>query len=431
MSFRLKSGFTFGGWLGSIINTQNDDTLKSDNHLKKNSDEFFLFHAFIESMKNASIANPNPSVGCVVVKNNTIISKGCTEKWGEKHAERVALQHIPLEDLKDSVVYVTLEPCTHKGRQPPCIELFYNKGIKKVVVGSIDPNPIVAGHGLKTLTQLGMGELNTIFTNEIKAWNYPFFIQQKHKKIFIALKWAQSLDGCLADDFNGWKWISGTKSRIYTHWLRQKYDAILVGIGTVLNDFPALDVRDISINNKRNPIKMIYDPAGKIFTCPLEHQNKLKEKTFNSSQKIILFIDKDKLNSVLSATHNSWSQFLLNENEFIICPLEKGLPLYENIMQSLEKINFITVFGRPLQSIFVEGGPRLLSAFINENKFDLIHLFIAPFFLGGHKNKLFSKEIRSLTENFTREVAKEIRYHIASKEFLDNDILIEIIQKDY
>ncbi len=430
MSFRLKSGFTFGGWLEHIISAENKNCLSNYNHFKINSTEFFLFQAFIASMQNASIANPNPSVGCVVVKNNNIISTGCTEQWGEKHAERCALENIPQQDLANSIIYITLEPCTHQGKQPPCIDLFYNKGIQKVVVGCIDPNPMVAGQGVEILTQLGIGELNTIFANEIMAWNYPFFIQQKHKKIFIALKWAQTLDGCLADDFNGWKWISGEKSRKYAHWLRQKYDAILVGIGTVLNDYPSLDVRDIPSKNKRNPIKIIYDPEGKIFACSVDQQNKLKEKTLKNSRKTILLIDKNKLNSIYAAGKNPWDKFLFNEDEFIICPLEKGLPISENILQCLEKINFVKIFGRPLQSIFVEGGPRLLSAFVNENSFNLIHLFIAPFFLGGHKNKLFSKETRALTENFAREVAKEVRYQIASKEFLGDDILIEIIKKD-
>lgn len=428
MSFRLKSGFTYGGWLEQILAPENKEQSFIISNLQKNSDNYFLFHAFLESMKQASYANPNPSVGCLIVKNNTIISKGCTEKWGERHAERVAFQQLSADQLKDSTVYVTLEPCTHHGRQPPCLELFINSGIQKVIIGCQDPNPLVSGKGIAALVNAGIGVLNPKFANEISAWNYPFFIQQKQQKIFIALKWAQTLDGCLADDLNGWKWISGEKSRKYTHWLRQKYDAILVGIGTVLNDFPSLDVRHLNISQVRHPIKMIYDPEGKIFEASPLQQKKLHAKTLSGQQKTIFFVTAKKLNS-FSKKQTPWIKHLLNNSKIIFCPLQSKLPVYENIILALSQINFINEFGRPLQSIFVEGGPRLLSAFLNENKFDLIHLFIAPFFLGGEKNRLFSKVTRAILPTPMKRITKEPRYFLSAKEYLDEDLLLEIIQK--
>nr|BFD31341.1 bifunctional diaminohydroxyphosphoribosylaminopyrimidine deaminase/5-amino-6-(5-phosphoribosylamino)uracil reductase RibD [Pigmentibacter ruber] len=429
MTFRLKAGFSFGGWIEEIVNPDKGNDLIPEG-ITTFSDEYYLFKAFLSGMKNSCIANPNPSVGCIIVKNNKIISYGCTEKWGDRHAERVAFEQLPADLLEDSTIYVTLEPCSHVGKQPPCVNLFQNKKIKKVVIGCKDSNPLVSGEGIKILTAQGLAHPNFTFANEIKAFNYPFFIQQEKKRPFFALKWAQTLDGCLADDLNGWKWISGEMSRKYTHWLRQKYDAILVGAGTVLNDYPSLDIRDLDIQFKRNPIKMIYDPGGKILSCSIEQQQKLKDKTLKSKQKIILFICENILSKFANKTNNDWLKFIFDNEKIIISQIQTTMPVTESIQSSIEKINFIQEFGRPFQSVLVEGGPRLLSAFIEENNFDLIHLFIAPFFLGGEKNKLFSKITKSLIKNETKEINKEKRYYIANKAFLNNDILLEIMQNN-
>ena len=381
-------------------------------------------------MKNASISNPNPSVGCVIVKDNIMISNGCTEKWGERHAERVAFQLLNSEDLKGSHVYITLEPCTHTGQQPPCIELFQNQEITKVVVGCEDPNPIVTKNGIRQLENMGIGEFNNAFANEIKAWNYPFFIQQQEKRPFIALKWAQSIDGCLADDNNGWKWISGKNSRIYAHWLRQKYDAILVGIGTVLNDFPSLDIRNFEHPYKRQPLKIIYDPEGKIFYCTEEQQELLFQKTLLEGNKKVILLNQNIFNN-LDSLQTKWQKKLLNHNEIIFLSVanhEKNFSSKE-ILTSLSNTFIKDILGRPLQSLLVEGGARLLSTFIQENNFDVAHIFIAPFFLGGEKHKLFSRAVRGFYSYPTKEVSSENRFHIASQEKLGDDILIEMIKK--
>jgi diaminohydroxyphosphoribosylaminopyrimidine deaminase / 5-amino-6-(5-phosphoribosylamino)uracil reductase len=434
MSFTLKKGFTFGGWLPSIIpsleNEPSHFQIELSNQSCIYSDEYWLFQAFLESMKNASISNPNPSIGCVIVKNNKIISNGCTEAWGKRHAERVAFQNLSHGDLKDSSVYVTLEPCTHTGQQPPCIELFQNHGITKVVVGCEDPNPIVAKNGIRQLQEMGIGNFNNTFLNEIKAWNYPFFIQQQEERPLIALKWAQTIDGCLADDNDGWKWISGDKSRIYAHWLRQKYDAILVGIGTVLSDFPSLNIRNFKHSHKRDPLKIIYDPEGKIFHCTPEQQELLSQKTLLEGSKKIILINK-KIIDNFQILQTKWQKKLLSHSEIIFINVdfhEKGFSS-KDILFSLSNPQIKNALGRPLQSVLVEGGARLLSPFIQENHFDVIHIFIAPFFLGGEKHKLFSKAKRGFHSYLTKEVSSENRFHIAAQEKLGEDILIEMIKK--
>ncbi|APJ04479.1 bifunctional diaminohydroxyphosphoribosylaminopyrimidine deaminase/5-amino-6-(5-phosphoribosylamino)uracil reductase RibD [Silvanigrella aquatica] len=434
MSFTLKKGFTFGGWLPALIpqypsySTMRNDTSHPIENVE--SDEYGLFQAYLAGIKNASIANPNPSVGCVVIKNNKIISIGCTEKWGSRHAERVAFAPLSAADLEGSRVYVSLEPCTHMGRQPPCIHLFENTGIKKVVIGCEDPNPVVTKNGIRQLQNLGIGSFNSYYSNEIKAWNYPFFIQQKEKRPFIALKWAQSLDGCLADDNNGWKWISGEESRTYAHWLRQKYDAIMVGIGTVLNDFPSLDIRNLKHPELRNPLKIIYDPEGKIFECSLEQQENIMQKTFSPGTHKVVLINANILNNN-KRDNSNWHNKMYNNPEihFLTLNYKEENILAKNIFNEEVTAQISEILNRPLQSILIEGGSRLLSSFIHNESFDVIHLFIAPFFLGGEKHKLFSKEKRGFQVYPNKEVALEKRLHIAVQEKLGNDILIEMIPK--
>ena len=429
--FTLKKGFTFGGWLPAIVPDQELDNHEFINHSLAKSEEEFLFNAFLESMKNTSIANPNPSVGCVIVKNNKVISSGCTEIWGGRHAERVAVDLFQNTDLLlGTQVYVTLEPCTHFGRQPPCIDLFKDKGIQKVVVGCLDPNPVMKQRGLEILKSWGLGTYNPVLANEIKAWNYPFFVQLQQKRIFIALKWAQSLDGCLADDNNGWQWISNIKSRHYAHWLRQKYDAILVGIGTVLNDFPSLNVRHPDIQQARNPLKVIYDPEGKIFHVQQHEQNKLIEKTLSSSNSTIILINDSAL-KFAKESPSVWIKKLFNDKKYCFITLNNNHKMSpgESIVNALSSQLVSDVLGRPVQSIMVEGGPRLLSAFIDNELFDVAHIFIAPFFLGGSKNRIFSTAKRSLNRCLLRQVSTASRFSLAVQERLGDDTLIEILKK--
>ncbi|WP_161597680.1 bifunctional diaminohydroxyphosphoribosylaminopyrimidine deaminase/5-amino-6-(5-phosphoribosylamino)uracil reductase RibD [Fluviispira multicolorata] len=428
MSLTLRSGFSFGGALSMLFPA---DKIKNEQSFLENTDEYWMSKALVKSMENASIANPNPSVGCLIVKNNELISSGCTEIWGGRHAESIAFSRLSPADLSGSTVYVTLEPCTHVGKQPPCIELFKNKGIQKVVIASKDPNPLVAGQGLIKLKEMGIECVTGVLINEVQAWLAPFFVQQKHKRPFIALKWAQTLDGCLADDNNGWQWISGENSRKYTHWLRQKYDAILIGVGTLLNDFPSLDIREIQHPNKRNPLKMIYDPFGKIFQCDKIEQEKLKEKTFKEGTKKIIFINSSVL-AIEKSKKNEWLQSIIQNKDFLIVPLgEQNQPQFtKSLLESFLGKEIEDFLGRPLQSVLVEGGGRLLSAFIEEKCFDLIHIFIAPFFLGGEKHKLFSSAQKGFLSYPLKEVSTVQRYIMKVQEKLGEDILIELVQNE-
>jgi diaminohydroxyphosphoribosylaminopyrimidine deaminase/5-amino-6-(5-phosphoribosylamino)uracil reductase len=427
INLNLQRGFVFGGWLPEIVSEiHNIRNFINDNVGYEK--EYFQFQAFLSGMENAAISNPNPSVGCVIVKNNQIISTGCTQEWGGLHAERVAFKKLEGHDLSGTEVYLTLEPCTHHGRQPPCLELFRNRGIKKVYISRSDLNPVVKNNGIRALQEMGIDVEVGFLEKEVTVWNLPFFIQQLKKRPMVALKWAQSLDGCFADDYDSSHWISGSYSRQYTHWLRQKYDAILVGAGTFLKDTPLLDVRDISHAKKRDPIRIVFDPKASIFFCDKNMQNMLKKNSLIKNTKTLFLINQNMIRDVLSSS-SQWCLELNTSANIKILPIKSELNFYsaKDVLDSLNGTEFLEFFGRPLQSIFVEGGPRLLSMFIQDEFFDALHVFTAPFVLGGKKHKLFSNNQKSFKNYSTKALSTVKRWELIAQERLGNDALMEMM----
>jgi len=413
---QLESGFTFAGWLEKLFDNNDQKVAFSDS-----MDTYFMFQALLASMENGFISSPNPSVGCVVVKDNKIISRGCTEAWGQRHAEQVAFSKLNAEELNGSSIYVTLEPCTHYGKQPPCIDLFKNKGIEKVFIARKDVNPIVSGKGIQILKNFGI-EVNVgLFSNEVTAINYPFFIEKKYNRPMISLKWAQSLDGCLADDFQNSKWISSNKSRIYTHWLRQKYDSILVGARTFLADFPSLDVRDISYKNKKNPVKIIFDPSAKTILCSNDVGKKLKEKMSQKKTKTLFLVDESMIKVILNDS-SDWCVELRNSNEVKILSLAKQGEHYSasDILHCLVQKEVTDFLQKPLQSILIEGGSYLLNLFAKEDFFDVAHVFVSPFLIGSKKHRILANESNRVLSSIQR-------WKLISNARIGDDILMEMI----
>jgi diaminohydroxyphosphoribosylaminopyrimidine deaminase/5-amino-6-(5-phosphoribosylamino)uracil reductase len=191
--------------------------------------------ALMESMEGVGRASPNPAVGAVLVRDGRLLSKGATLAYGDRHAERVALDAVSDRQLlRGASCYVTLEPCAGTGKQPPCTDALLAAGIRRIVVGALDPHPKAAGQGLKALAQAGITVETNVLGGECRAFLFPFLAYQQLQRPVVIGKWAQTLDGHLADDHGHSQWISGKKARAYTHWLRQKYDAILVGVGTAM-----------------------------------------------------------------------------------------------------------------------------------------------------------------------------------------------------
>lgn len=207
------------------------------------------------AQKGAGWTNPNPMVGAVVVKNGQIIGRGYHARCGEFHAERSALLHCT-EDSAGAELYVTLEPCCHYGRTPPCTEMILEKGIRRVIIGSRDPNPLVSGRGVEILRAHGVQVEEDFLKEECDALNPPFFHYIRTGKPYAVMKYAMTLDGKIATRTGASKWITGETARRHAHSLRGRYAAIMVGIGTVLADDPMLNCR---LEGGHQPLRVICD----------------------------------------------------------------------------------------------------------------------------------------------------------------------------
>lgn len=426
----LTNGYGFGGVINYTLpnntNIQNDIPLTKDNP----NDHYWMRQALITSMSKVGISPPNPTVGCVLVKNNRMIAKGATQSYGNFHAEREAISKVKdKKDLIGATAYVTLEPCSQFGKQPPCCNLLADAGISRCVISIKDPFIDVNGKGIAYLKQKGISVSTGELASETLAWNYPFIAHHLYKRPIIFAKWAQTIDGHLADDENRSKWITSKEARSYTHWLRQKYDAIMVGAGTLIADIPSLNVRDCAKPINRDPTKILFDPNGRVLSASSTLRKKLIEKTFTKNSPIIYAISK----KALHASDDIWIK-KLDINLFIM-ELSTDTPI-EECLDSLNNDAITQFLKLPLQSIFVEGGPTLLTHLLRQDRIDCFHTFIAPSFMGGIFNRIgrINEPIagENRDTNLNRPVACSAmkRYKLMAVNQLGADIVMEYIPKD-
>lgn len=231
----------------------------------KMTDEQYMKRAFELAKRGIGYTSPNPMVGAVIVKDGEIIGEGWHERYGDLHAERNALKNCK-GSPQCADMYVTLEPCCHYGKQPPCVEAVIEAGIKRVFVGSKDPNPLVAGKGVKILREHGIEVVEDVLKDECDRLNEVFFYYIQTKRPYVVMKYAMTMDGKIATYSGLSKWITAEKAREHVQNLRHRYKAIMVGIGTVLADDPLLTCR---IEGGVNPIRIICDGRLRI---PLDSQ---------------------------------------------------------------------------------------------------------------------------------------------------------------
>jgi diaminohydroxyphosphoribosylaminopyrimidine deaminase/5-amino-6-(5-phosphoribosylamino)uracil reductase len=280
--------------------------------------------------------SPNPMVGCLIVHNGEIIGSGYHKTYGGPHAEVNAINSVKDTNLiKDSTAYVSLEPCSHFGKTPPCADLLIQSGIKKVVIGSLDPNPLVAGQGMEKLKQAGIEVKHGILENECKKLNKRFFSFINKKRPFIILKWAESADGFMGSEDT--KQISGLAAQKRLHKWRSEEDAFLVGTNTLIQDNPQLNTR---LWKGKNPIRVAID-------FDLKSENK-HLKFYDQSQRTIIL--------------NGFKNEISNGIEFIQIPERK----VETIVDTLYQCE--------ISCVVVEGGSELLKSFIAANLYDEIRI---------------------------------------------------------
>lgn len=313
--------------------------------------------------KSAGYTNPNPLVGAVIVKGGRIIGEGCHKVYGGPHAEIEAFMHAA-EDVAGAVMFVTLEPCSHFGKTPPCARAIIEKKIAKVVIGMEDPNPLVAGKGLKCLKDHGIEVVTGVLEREVRKMNEIYIKYITEGRPFCILKTAMTLDGKTATHTGDSRWISNELSRQFVHGLRHRVSGIMTGIGTVLTDDPELTTR-LKDSTGKDPVRVIVDSTARI---PLES----KVLNVNSKAGTILAVtenaDKDKLNAIRQ-----------KGAEVIINPQKDGHVDLQHLFGKLGAMQ--------IDSILAEGGSALNHSLLREGLADKVLTFIAPKIVGGSAAK--------------------------------------------
>lgn len=346
--------------------------------------------------KGGGYVHPNPLVGCVVVKDDEIIAEGYHEKYGEFHAERNALTRCQSE-TKDASLYVTLEPCCHYGKTPPCTEIIIEKGIKKVFVGILDPNPLVAGKGVKILRDAGIEVEVGLCENEIREMNKVFLKYITTKRPYVIMKTAMTLDGKIAAHTGDSKWVTNEESRKMVHELRSELAGVIVGIGTVLADEPMLNVR--LEGEHHQPVRIVVDSNLRI---PVDSQ---LVKTANEYRTIVACRHFDRSEAERSEVEKS--SLNVNKQKGFLDSLQSlemtGIELLEcqSNNNHVDINDLMTKLGAMgIDSLLLEGGGTLNAAFLEAGCVDEVWAFIAPKIIGGEgaKTPVSGKGIDKMSE---------------------------------
>ena len=322
------------------------------------------------AQKGAGSVSPNPMVGCVIVHNNQIIGEGYHEKCGQAHAEVNAIASVTNKNLlKESTLYVSLEPCAHYGKTPPCSDLIVEKQIPHVVIGTIDPFAKVAGKGIEKLKNAGIKVELDILGGECRELNRRFFTYHQEKRPFVILKWAQTRDGFIdfnrtEENFGEPTWITGPKALKRVHQLRAEEDAIMVGTNTAQKDNPSLTVRHCE---GKNPLRIVLDRQ-------LRLQKSLH--LFNDSTPTIIF--------------NASEEKTTGNTSYV--KIDFSADVLRQVLDHLYSLNQL--------SLIVEGGQQLLNTFIENNLWDEAHVYTG--------NKFFKKGIKAPKIAGTPKVTEQI-----------------------
>ncbi|HNY72915.1 MAG TPA: bifunctional diaminohydroxyphosphoribosylaminopyrimidine deaminase/5-amino-6-(5-phosphoribosylamino)uracil reductase RibD [Syntrophales bacterium] len=318
--------------------------------------EHFMDRALRLARKGEGRASPNPMVGAVIVKDGRIIGEGYHVCCGESHAEINAIRGAR-ESIAGATFYVTLEPCTHQGRTPPCVQALIKEQPARVVIGAIDPNPVVAGRGVAALRAQGIETVVGVREEECRRLNEKFFKFMTTGLPFVTLKYAQTLDGRIAGAGGHSRWISSLPARRYAHRLRSVHDAVLVGTGTVRHDDPELTVRLV---RGKNPLRIILDSRLDI---PL---------------KAGVFRNQDRAPTLVVAAVNAPEDKLralagLGVETLLVAAAPGGI----NLPELFRKLG-----QRGITSVLVEGGGAIITSVLRERLADRLAIVVAPKIIG-------------------------------------------------
>lgn len=340
------------------------------------TDEKYMKRALELAAQAKGHTSPNPMVGAVIVKDGRIIGEGYHHKAGQPHAEVNAVQSAE-ESVKGATIYVTLEPCSHYGKTPPCSDLIIRSGFNKVVVASVDPNPLVAGRGIQRIrdagieVEVGVCEKESVRLNEV----FNYFITTQRP--FVHMKYAMTLDGKIATETGQSKWISSEKSREHAHRLRGELSGIMAGIGTVLKDNPQLTCR---VPGYSNPVRIVVDSQLRIPLDSAVLTNQLEAKTIILTTR---FASEEKLTALEK----------MGVEVIKVKASEKRIDLYE-AMNVLGK--------KGIDSILLEGGAQLNASALEADIVNKLTVYIAPKLVGGEKavSPVIGKGVQHMAEAY-------------------------------
>lgn len=321
-----------------------------------NKDTDYMRKALQLARNGCGFTSPNPMVGAVIVKDGKIIGSGWHEKYGEPHAERNALAACS-ENPEGAVMYVNLEPCCHYGKQPPCTDAIIEAGISRVVVGSSDPNPLIAGKGIKLLRSKGIEVTENVLKDECDRLNEVFLHYIRTELPFVVMKYAMTMDGKIACYTGASKWITGSSAREHVHRQRHRFSGIMVGAGTVLSDDPQLTCR---IDGLQNPVRIICDTNLRI---PHEAQ---VVATAGEVPTIIATCCEDT---------DKCETYMQKGCRILHTDKKNGHVDLEQLMKKLGKLQ--------IDSILLEGGGTLNWAALQSGIVKKVQAYVAPKILGG------------------------------------------------
>jgi len=345
--------------------------------MEENIDKKYMRMAIELAKKGEGAVNPNPLVGAVVVKDGKVVGKGYHRFFGGPHAEVYALEEAGKEAC-GATIYVTLEPCSHYGKTPPCAKKIIDMGIKKCFVGSSDPNPQVAGKGVAMLKKAGIEVVESVLKDECDKLNQVFFKYIKTKIPYLFLKCAITLDGKIATKTGNSKWITNEIAREKVQFYRNKFMGIMVGINTVVLDNPSLTAR---IQNGVNPFRVVVDPHLKIDeNCKVVKNNEDEKTVIITSQKNQFVENSENIND--KDFEIKMKQKRLSQNnkvKFIFLDKEKFS--FKKMLEEIGKMG--------IDSVLLEGGESLISLAFKEEVIDAGEIFVANKILGDKNAKPF------------------------------------------
>lgn len=321
------------------------------------TDTKYMKRALTLARKGIGRTTPNPAVGCIIVKDGIVIGEGWHKKAGEAHAEIHALE-MAGDAARGADVYVTLEPCCHTGKTPPCSEALIKAGVKRVIAGMADPNPQVSGGGLAALDRAGIKTTCGVLENDCRAVNLPFIKHITTGMPYVTYKCAMTLDGNIATMTGESRWISCEESRKYVHRMRARMDAIMVGVDTVIADNPQLTVRHV---RGKNPLRVIVDTR------------------LRTPESVIVLSDKYSSRTIIATTETNprvHARYIKQGATIVVCEELEGRVSMKNLLQKLGTMG--------VQSILLEGGSRLAGDLLQHGLIDDLVFFVAPKIIGNN-----------------------------------------------